>query len=44
MKRYRRAFDYVMAPVALGDLLVRFLKGRAEFRVDIAPAHALQHS
>jgi thiosulfate reductase cytochrome b subunit len=40
MKRYRRAFDYVMATVALGDLLLRFVKGRAEFRVDIAPAHA----
>jgi hypothetical protein len=40
MKRYRRAFDYVMATVAFGDLLFRFVKGRAEFRVDIAPAHA----
>lgn len=40
MKRYRRAFDYVMATVALSDLLLRFVKGRDEFRVDIAPAHA----
>jgi thiosulfate reductase cytochrome b subunit len=40
MKHYRRAFDYVMATVALGDLLLRFVRGNAEFRVDIAPAHA----
>ena len=40
MKPYRRAFDYVMTTVALGDLLLRFVRGNAEFRVDIAPAHA----
>jgi len=40
MKQYRQMLDYVVAKVALRDLLFQFVKGNGEFRVDIAPAHA----
>src|SRR5882762_2081361 len=37
MKRYQQVLDYVVAKVALGDLLFQFVKGNGEFRVNIAP-------
>ena len=40
MKRYRQVLDYVVATVAPGDLLLQFVKGNGDFRVNIAPAHA----
>jgi len=40
MKRYRQVLDYVVADVALGELLLKFVKGNGEFHVNIAPAHA----
>jgi len=39
-KRYRQVLDYVVATVAVGDLLLKFVRGRGEFHVTVAPAHA----
>ncbi len=35
---YPRAFDYVAVTVAVDDMLLRFIRGRGDFRVDVAPA------
>lgn len=39
-QNYRRAFDYAVVTVALGNIFIRFVRGRGELRADIAPAHA----
>lgn len=39
-QNYPRAFDYAVVTVALGNILIRFVRGRGELRADIAPAHA----
>lgn len=39
-KPYRQAFDYVQANVSVDNLIIQFVRGRGEFRVNLAPAHA----
>ncbi len=38
-KRYRQVLDYVVATLAIGDLLLQLVRGNSEFRVNLAPAH-----
>jgi hypothetical protein len=38
--RYRQVLDYVVATVAIGGLLLQFVKGNGEFRANVAPTHA----
>jgi len=38
--KYPKAFDYAIVTMAAGTLLLRFVRGRGEFRVDVAPQHA----
>ena len=40
MKRYRQVFDYVVANVAVGDLLLKFVRGDGDFHVNVAPSHS----
>ena len=37
---YPIVFDYAVVTVAVGKLRFRFVRGRDEFRVDVAPEHA----
>lgn len=37
---YRQVLDYVVATVAIGDLLLQFVRGNGEFHANVAPAHA----
>jgi hypothetical protein len=37
---YPRAFDYATVTVSVRQILIRFIRGRGELRVDVAPAHA----
>src|SRR5215469_5364526 len=39
-KRYRQVLDYVVATVAVGDLLLKFVRGHGDFHVNVAPAHS----
>jgi len=39
---YPRPFDYTVAIVALADLSFRFIRGRGEFRAQIAPERTLE--
>jgi hypothetical protein len=39
-KQYRQALDYVEATVAVGDLLLGFVRGRGDFHVNVAPLHS----
>ena len=39
-KRYRQVLDYAVATVAVGDLLLKFVRGHGEAHVAVAPAHA----
>jgi len=39
-KRYRQVLDYVEATVAVGDLLFEFVRGHADFHVNVAPSHS----
>ena len=39
-KPYRQVLDYVAVTTTVGDLLFQFIRGREEFRVSVAPAHA----
>ena len=39
-QRYRQVLDYVVATIAMGDLLLDFVRGNGDFRVNVAPAHA----
>jgi hypothetical protein len=39
-QRYKQVLDYVVATVAIGDLLLDFVRGNGDFRVNVAPAHA----
>jgi hypothetical protein len=39
-KRYRQVLDYAVATVAVRDLLLKFVRGRGEAHVTVAPAHA----
>ena len=38
-KRYRQVLDYVEATVAVGNLLLKFVRGMGDFHVTVAPAH-----
>ena len=40
MKRYRQVLDYVVATVAVGDLLFKFVRGGGDFHVRVAPSHS----
>ena len=39
-KRYRQVLDYVVATVAVGDLLFKFVRGGGDFHVRVAPSHS----
>jgi hypothetical protein len=39
-KQYRQVLDYVVATVAIGDLLFQFVRGLDDFHVTVAPSHA----
>jgi hypothetical protein len=39
-KRYRHVFDYAELTLAVDPLLLNFVRGRGETRVNVAPAHA----
>lgn len=39
-KPYRQVFDYVQANVRVDNLTIAFVRGRGEFNVSVAPAHA----
>lgn len=39
-RRYPSVADYAVVTVAVGHMLLRFVRGRDDFRVDVAPVHA----
>ena len=40
MTRYRQVLDYVVATIAVGGLLLQFVRGNRDFHANVAPAHA----